>query len=214
MSDSFGNTNDKRSAGDNSSPEEHATTMRPSIKEHRELLVAFFILAVPACAYPLLSNSSYKSSADFHAAIETTGAILGLIAGFALIAQFNLLRNRFYLFIGLAFLVNGAGDLIQGLLSFAKLYGIAGLHISSVDRFVPATHVAGRQIMQKAMQGQTVRLENIPYLLPNGKYGLTTETFIPLRAEPETENENTFTSILPKQERRIADAQRKAHIAC
>lgn len=160
MSDSVSNTNNSQLAGDNSSPEEHATTMRPSIKEHRELLVAFFILAV------------------------------------------------------LAFLVNGAGDLIQGPLSFAKLYGIAGLLASPVERFIPATYVAGRLMTQKAMQGQTVRLENIPYLLPNGKYGLTTETFIPLRAEPETENENTFTSILPKQERRIADAQLKAHIAC
>ncbi len=214
MSDSVSNTNNSQSAANNSSPEEHATTICSCIKEHREFLVAFFILAGLACAYPLLSNSSYKSSADFHAAIETTGAILGLIAGFALIVQFNLLRNRFYLLIGLAFLVNGAGDLIHGLLSFGKLYGIAGLPASSVERFIPATYVAGRLTMQKAMQGQTVRLENIPCLPQNGKYGLTTETFIPLRGEPETENENTFTFILPKQERRIADAQLKAHIAC
>ena len=50
--------------------------------------------------------------ADAHGMIEWIGALFGLVVGLALVMHFAALGNRLYLFIGLAFFVNGAeGDI-------------------------------------------------------------------------------------------------------
>ena len=53
--------------------------------------------------YNLLLNSTYRGSPDLHAIMETTGALLAIIAGLSMILRFYTLGNRLYLFIGLAF---------------------------------------------------------------------------------------------------------------
>jgi PAS domain S-box-containing protein len=117
------------------------------IKHNWHTIVLFAVLIVLASVYLPLTKSNYKSSPDFHAAVEVACAALGLIAGLALLVQFNILQSRFYLFLGLAFAVNGAEDLVNGLLSFEQIYRFTGLPASSLERFVPGTHVTGRLMM-------------------------------------------------------------------
>jgi len=108
------------------------------------LVVAALLLA---SAFPALAKSSYAGSGDLHVAIETIGALLGLIAGFAFVMRFRTLGNRFHLLIGLAFFVNGAEDLAHGLLSFHSVYGLTGTPTSSLAQFIPGTYVTGRLIL-------------------------------------------------------------------
>ena len=70
------------------------------------------------------------------------GALLGLVVGIFLITRFYILGFRFHLFVGLAFLVNGAEDFIHGLLSFgsARWFSEPG---SSLVQFIPGTYVTG-----------------------------------------------------------------------
>jgi len=113
----------------------------------RRLLALLVVMAVLASLYPMLARSSYVGGADLHATIEIAGAVLGLIAGFALVMRFYAFGNRFHLLIGLAFFVNGAEDLVHGLLSFVGLHGLAGISSSSLDQFIPGTYVAGRLML-------------------------------------------------------------------
>ncbi|MHB1033201.1 MAG: PAS domain S-box protein [Pirellulales bacterium] len=96
---------------------------------------------------PLLARSSHVGMPEFHATLETVGALLGLVAGLAMISQFYALGNRFYLFVGLAFLVNGAEDIVHGLLCFETMQRLIRIPASDLTRFVPATYVAGRLLM-------------------------------------------------------------------
>ena len=100
-----------------------------------------------ASIYPLLAQSTYRGCHDFHATIESIGSIIGLIAGISLIAHFYALGNRFHLFIGLAFFINGAEDFVHGFIDFASNLGWIGLPQSSLERFIPGTYVAGRLLM-------------------------------------------------------------------
>ena len=111
------------------------------------LLVLAFVIVLLASVWPLLAKSSYRGSADLHAAIEMVGALLGLVAGVAIVVHFYSLGNRLHLFIGLAFFVNAAEDLIHGLLSFPHLNQMIEVPASSLDRFVPGTYVTGRLLM-------------------------------------------------------------------
>jgi hypothetical protein len=65
--------------------------------------------------YPWLARASCQGSADLHAAMETVGSLLGLIAGPALVSRFVALGNRFHFLVGLAFFVNAAEDFVHGL---------------------------------------------------------------------------------------------------
>ena len=102
---------------------------------------------VLCCVYPLLAESSHRGSPDFHAAIELVGSLVGLVAGFALIACFSAQGNRFHLFVGLAFFVNGAEDFVHGLLSFPYMHQLVGLPAATLARFVPGTYASGRILM-------------------------------------------------------------------
>ena len=119
-----------------------------TLRQSRWRLFALLaVMAVLASLYPVLATSSYSGSADLHATIEIAGAVLGLIAGFALVMRFYAFGNRFHLLIGLAFFVNGAEDLVHGLLSFVGLHGLAGMSSSSLEQFIPGTYVAGRLML-------------------------------------------------------------------
>ena len=111
------------------------------------ILVLGLTGALLACIYPLLAKSSHQGSPDFHATIELVGSLLGLIAGFALIACFAAQGNRFHLLVGLAFFVNGAEDFAHGLLSFPYMHQMIGLPAASLARFIPGTYASGRVLM-------------------------------------------------------------------
>lgn len=108
-------------------------------KRHIYLIIIFAVLLFSP--YNLLLNSTYQGSSDPHSIIETTGGLLAIIAGLAFILRFYTLGNRLYLFIGLAFFVNGAEDVVHGLLSFHGLFGVPA---STLTHFIPGTYVTGR----------------------------------------------------------------------
>ena len=116
-------------------------------RERGYLVILTCIVALLASAYPWLARSSYEGSADLHAATEVVGALLGLIAGFALTTRFYVLGNRSHLFIGLAFFVNGVEDFVHGLLALASTQALVGPASFDLGRFIPGTYVTGRLLM-------------------------------------------------------------------
>ena len=107
------------------------------------LLAMLLLASVP----PFLMLVSYRGSADFHAATEMVGSLLALTVGFAMVARFYSLGRRFYLIVGIAFLVNGAEDLVHGLLVFEAAHPVIGAPASSVERFIPGSYVTGRLLL-------------------------------------------------------------------
>lgn len=126
---------------------EHDPSVNPRDHKYFFLLLLATILTGLACLYPTLAESSYTGSADLHATIEIVGAVLGLIAGLAFVGRFYVLGDRFLLFVGLAFFVNGAEDFVHGLLAFERIYNLTGLPRSSIEQFIPGTYVTGRILM-------------------------------------------------------------------
>jgi PAS domain S-box-containing protein len=110
-------------------------------QEHWYLLVLLFTLVLLSSAFPILLNSTYRGSPDIHSTIEVCGSLLGIIAGIALVLRFYTLGNHFHLFVGLAFLINGSGDFVYGLMSFRNIFGMPA---SSMPQFIPGAYVAGR----------------------------------------------------------------------
>ena len=100
-------------AGLGTAPSRHTPAERRS-----RLLVLALALAMLASAYPLLARWGHEGTSDAHATLEMVGSLMGLMAGFALVIRFYTLGRRFDLLVGLAFFVNGAEDLVHGLLSF------------------------------------------------------------------------------------------------
>ncbi|MBC8873514.1 MAG: hypothetical protein H8E44_29090 [Planctomycetes bacterium] len=118
-----------------------------SAQMYTRLAVLALVIVLLSSLYPLLAGSTYRGSADVHATIETTAALLGLIAGFSLVARFYALGNRLHLLIGLAFFVNAAEDFVHGLLAFEAYQQLTGAPSSSLAQFIPGTYVAGRLCM-------------------------------------------------------------------
>jgi len=123
----------------------NSSTHSASQKRKRLLVLAAWI-ALLASMYPLLAHSTHVGSADAHGTIEWVGAIFGVVAGFALITRFYVLGSPLYLFVGLAFFVNGAEDFVHGLLSLAGEHHWLGAGEASLARFIPGTYVAGRLV--------------------------------------------------------------------
>jgi len=104
-------------------------------------LVLAAVMLTLASAYPVLARSTYRGGGDVHAVLEVSGALMGLIAGIALVACFYALGDRFHLLVGLAFFINGGEDLVHGLLAFRNLFG---LDLEVLAHSIPATYTAGR----------------------------------------------------------------------
>ncbi|NUQ66010.1 MAG: response regulator [Pirellulales bacterium] len=102
---------------------------------------------VLASVHLLIRRSGDGGTADFHAAIEMMGALVGMLAGMGFIARFYALGQRFQLIVGLAFFVNGAEDLVHGYLQLAATRGWTEVPVSGLDLAIPATHVSGRIMM-------------------------------------------------------------------
>jgi len=104
-------------------------------------LVIVLVIGLLASTYPWLAASTYRGSPDLHSALEVTGALIGMIAGIALVACFYALGDRFLLLVGLAFFVNGGEDLVHGLLAARNLFG---LDRGVLNHSIPATYATGR----------------------------------------------------------------------
>ena len=116
-------------------------------QERKRLLMLALIFVLLASIYPLLSKSAYVGGVDFHVTTEMVGATLGLMIGFVFITRFYAMGNHFHLFVGLAFFISGAEDLIHGLLSFPYIQQWTGFSASSLDQLISGTYVAGRLMM-------------------------------------------------------------------
>ncbi len=138
------NPMDVATAGTQEVGQELSSSAHSSAQERGYLIVLALMMILLASVYPLLRQSVYEGSSDLHATIEMVGALFGLVAGVALIVRFYTLGNRFHLFIGLAFFVNGAEDFVHGLLAFRNLFGLPA---SSVAQFIPGTYVTGRLLL-------------------------------------------------------------------
>ncbi|MEW6218093.1 MAG: ATP-binding protein [Thermodesulfobacteriota bacterium] len=122
-----------------------APLARHSRAEQRWYLVVLAgLVAGLGLWYPVLARSSYRGSPDVHATLEVAGALMGLITGYSLVTRFAALGNRFHLFIGLAFFVNGAEDFVHGLLPFEAMHLLADIGHADLDHVIPATDVTGR----------------------------------------------------------------------
>lgn len=114
---------------------------RREVRRHFFTLILVMVLLT--CIYPVLSQWSFKGGPYFHIAVETVGALLGLITGFVLAMNFYTLVNRFYLSVGLAFFVSGTVDIVHGLLSFERVHGLTTIPASAFEKIIPGTPVMG-----------------------------------------------------------------------
>jgi len=133
--------------------EQFAVSPHSPAQQRRRVVVLGILVALLASPFPVLRASTYRSSADLHATIEMAGAAFGLLAGFALIARFSVLRNRLHLLVGLAFFVNGAEDFVHGFFSLCGDRGWASWTGSSLDRFIPGTYASGRLLLGLILLG-------------------------------------------------------------
>ncbi len=115
-----------------------------SVQIRNRLCALVLVLVGLLMFYPLLAGGEYRSSSDFHAAVEMVGSLIGLAAGVLLIMRFCVMGDRFQLYIGLAFFVNGAEDLAHGVLAFRYTHAWLGLDPGAVQQFIPGTYVTGR----------------------------------------------------------------------
>ena len=120
-----------------------------SLTQRRRYLVILAGLAVVLllCVYPLLAQPSHGGSSDLHFTIESVGGLIGLLAGFALIARFYALGNRFHLLIGLGFFLSGATDLVHGILSLNQTHRWVESLASSLAGLAPEVNVCGRLLL-------------------------------------------------------------------
>ncbi|MFA6133483.1 MAG: PAS domain S-box protein [Phycisphaerae bacterium] len=103
---------------------------------HAAAWLALLLLICPLPTILKITGTSYS-----HGTIEWVGAMFAVVAGLAAISRFYVLGNRLYLFIGLAFLVNGAEDFAHGILSLA---GSKWLSADALSHSIPGTYVTGR----------------------------------------------------------------------
>jgi len=112
-----------------------------SVQTRKGLLYAAVGLGLLLTIYPLLAMLNYAGTSESHGTIEWVGAVIAIIAGLAMVSRFHVQGNRLHLFIGLAFLVNGAEDVAHSILAMA---GTRWVSADSLSHFIPGTYVTGR----------------------------------------------------------------------
>ena len=116
------------------------------LEVRRHLLALGVFVLFLGCQVIWLASSGLKCSSDAHALIEMVGACVAAVAGLGMITRFRTLGDRFFLFVGMAFLVAGAGDFVHGLLSFETVHSTQSLP-DSLEQAVPGTYVVGRLLL-------------------------------------------------------------------
>ncbi|MCK4303747.1 MAG: hypothetical protein KAY24_05880 [Candidatus Eisenbacteria sp.] len=91
-----------------------------NVKRFLLLYAAMTLLFV--AIYPWVSSSRWVSSSDFHACIEIVGSFIALTAGLASMMHFCGTNKRYFLLVGLGFIIAGSGDVIRGLFAWYCLY--------------------------------------------------------------------------------------------
>ena len=118
-------------------------TERPwKIRAFLTLYVA--IVLVFAAIGPFAFSADWVSSSDFHACMEICGSFIAILAAIACLVYYFGLANRYFLIIGLGFLVCGSEHLAHGILSFERLF-VRGE--ADFSRLVPGTNTATRLVL-------------------------------------------------------------------
>ena len=107
----------------------------------RLVVTLLLTMSLLVSVYLLSSRGDYHGSVDLHAAMEVAGALFALIVGLSMLVCFREFGDRFHLFVGLAFFINGTEDLVHGLLAFRNLFDLPTSHLA---QSIPGTYVTGR----------------------------------------------------------------------
>lgn len=102
------------------------------------------IMLVFIAISPHIFTSSWVSSSDFHACIEISSSFIAFIAAIACLMYYFGMKSRYFLIIGLGFLICGSEDLVHGIFGFKRLFAESVVDFS---RFIPGTYVAGRSML-------------------------------------------------------------------
>jgi PAS domain S-box-containing protein len=116
----------------------HGLKVRPFLMVYAAIVIVFVAIG------PMAFSSDWVSSSDFHACAEICGSLIAIIAAIACLVYYFGLARRYFLIIGLGFLVCGSEDLVHGIFSFERLF--AGNRID-FSRFIPGTYVAARLVL-------------------------------------------------------------------
>ena len=108
------------------------------------LAVLLVLLGIP---YPNLAESTFTGTLDLHTAVKVIGALFGIITGLALTMRFDALGNRFHLFLGIAFLVNGIKDLVHGLIYMRVFESILKFSNQEIEGFISEAYVTGQLLL-------------------------------------------------------------------
>ncbi len=126
----------------------------------RFLWLYITIAAVFLLIGPKVFSSNWVSSSDFHACIEISSSFIAIMASIACIIYFFGLESRYFLIIGLGFLICGSEDLVHGIFGFKRLFEGTGIDwAADIKKFIPGTYVAGRSFLA-AMIIAAALLEN------------------------------------------------------
>ncbi|QDU63865.1 Aerobic respiration control sensor protein ArcB [Planctomycetes bacterium Pan216] len=125
-------------------PSELGLSRHSRVQCWQHLAALLVVMAAAAAPFPYLADSGFRGTADLISTIEMVGALFGLVTGLAFVLRFYALGNRFHLFIGLAFFVNGVEDLVHGIIGSRDLWGFSGWYY---QEFLRATYVTGQLLM-------------------------------------------------------------------
>ena len=113
------------------------------IKQNSYLLYVI-LTVISILIAPFVFKSTWKSSSDLHATIEITSSFIAILASVGIITLFKGTKEKFYLIIGLGFLISGLEDLFHGMFGFNRLFSNFDLDFS---RFIPGTYIVGRTLL-------------------------------------------------------------------
>jgi PAS domain S-box-containing protein len=123
-------------------------TARHSVSEsERDAVLLFLLLLAPALYSSGFPSLDFMSGPPFHVTIELSGALIGLLSGFAFLALFHRLGEWQNLLLGLAFMGSATEDLAHGVLSLVMEEASTPALTAPLERFLPGTYVSGRLIM-------------------------------------------------------------------
>ncbi|MDY6934714.1 MAG: response regulator [Spirochaetota bacterium] len=133
--------------------EDAITSLTRGRDNSRKIIIRFticyiIIILLFIAIGPHIFSSDWISSSDFHACIEISSSIIAIIAAIACLIYFFGFENRYFLIIGLGFLICGSEDLIHGIFGFQHLFEDTGIDwATNIKKFIPGTYVAGRSVL-------------------------------------------------------------------
>jgi PAS domain S-box-containing protein len=117
---------------------DNVSRVRASLAVYAAVVIVFVAIG------PMAFSSGWVSSSDFHACIEICGSLIAIIAAIACLVYYFGLESRYFLIIGLGFLVCGGEHLVHGIFSFKQLFADTEVDFS---RFIPGTYTAARLVL-------------------------------------------------------------------